>query len=112
MGKYNVYRYEDARGNDRIKEFVMKSTKNQKAKISRQIEHLETYGISSKNPALKKLSGTNIWEMRSLGKDNIRIFCAPYEDGIVLLHIVIKKSQKTSQKDLNIALSRYSELID
>ena len=50
--------------------------------------------------------------MRSLGKDNIRIFCAPYEDGIVLLHIVIKKSQKTSQKDLSIALSRYSELID
>ena len=68
MGRFNVYRYEDARGNDRIREFVMKSTKNQKAKISRQIEHLETYGISSKNPALKKISRTNIWEMRSLGK--------------------------------------------
>jgi len=112
MGNFIVRRYEDINGNDPIEEFILKSTKIQRAKIFRQTEHLEEYGISPRNPALKKVSGTNIWEMRSLGKDNIRIFCAPYNKGIVLLHIIIKKSQKTSQKDLSIALKRYSELID
>jgi len=112
MKRNIVQNYIDSRGKDPIEEHLKKSTEIQRAKIIRLTEHLEKYGISQNNPALKKVSGTNIWEMRSLGKDNIRILCAPYNNGIVILNIFIKKSQKTNQKDLSIALKRYFELFD
>lgn len=112
MDKYTIYKYEDVNGNNCIEDFIRKSTKIQRGKIIRLIEYLQIYGITHNNPSLKKMSGINIWEMRSLGKDNIRIFCAPYLNGIVLLHIVIKKTQKTSKGDLFIIQKRLEELLD
>lgn len=70
------------------------------------------YGLSKNNPSLKKLIGLHVWEMRSLGNDNLRIFCTPYKDGIMIMHITIKRSQKTSPKDLTIIINRLKELPD
>jgi len=112
MKSFNVYRYEDVNGKDLIEEFILNATKPQKSKIIRLVDYLEKFGISGQNPTLKKLSGFPIWELRSLGRDNIRIFCAPYNYGIVLLHIIIKKTQKTSQRDITISVKRLNELLD
>jgi phage-related protein len=112
MDKYKVFSYEDSSGKDLIIESVQKFTKSQKSKYIRQTQYLRMFGITQSNPVLKKVVGTRMWEMRSLGKDNLRIFCAKYRGGVVLLHVFIKKTQKTSSGDLLIAQRRLSELLD
>ena len=112
MDKYKVFSYEDSSGKDLIIESVLKFTKSQKSKYIKQTKYLMMFGITQSNPLLKKITGTRMWEMRSLGKDNIRIFCAEYGGGVVILHIFIKKTQKTSKSDLSIAHKRLAELLD
>lgn len=112
MDKYKVFSYEDRNGKDLITESVQKFTKSQKSKYIRQTQYLRNFGITRSNPVLKKVVGTRMWELRSLGKDNIRIICAEYRDGVVLLHVFIKKTQKTSSGDLMIAQRRLAELLD
>ncbi|KKT86556.1 MAG: hypothetical protein UW84_C0009G0013 [Candidatus Collierbacteria bacterium GW2011_GWA2_44_99] len=111
MDKFKVFSYEDRSGKDLIIKSVKRFTKSQKSKYIRQTLFLRNYGITRNNPVLKKIVGTRMWEMRSLGKDNLRIFCAEYRDGVVLLHVFIKKTQKTSSGDLLLAQRRLSELL-
>ena len=111
MDKYYVYLYKNNKGSDLISEFARKATRSQKSKIARQIQYLKIYGLTKNNPSLKKLAGLQVWEMRSLGNDNLRIFCTPHRDGIMMLHITIKKSQKTSPKDISIITKRLKDLI-
>lgn len=112
MDKFKVFSFEDRNGKDLIIESVQKFTKSQKSKFIRQTQYLRMFGITKSNPVLKKIVGTRMWEMRSLGKDNLRIFCAEYREGVVLLHVFIKKTQKTSSGDLLLAQKRLSELLD
>ncbi|MFV1917708.1 MAG: type II toxin-antitoxin system RelE/ParE family toxin, partial [Patescibacteria group bacterium] len=50
------------------------------------------------------------WEIRILGKDNIRIFYAVvYKGDVLMLHGFIKKTRKTPRKELLVALDRYRE---
>lgn len=81
-------------------------------KISRQIRYLKEYGLRSEVINLKKLKGYPIWEVRILGRDNLRILCCQTNDIIWILHIFAKKSMKTPLRDLAIGLKRYKELID
>lgn len=81
-------------------------------KISRQIRYLHEYGLCSEVLNLKKLKGYPIWEVRILGKDNIRILCCQSNDIIWILHIFAKKAMKTPLKDLDIGLKRYNEVVD
>ncbi len=83
------------------------SQKSLRSKIIRQLRYLGEFGMTSSNPNLKKITGTNLWEVRILGKDNVRIICVVIVNKQVLvLHIFVKKSEKTQQKDINIALKR------
>lgn len=48
--------------------------------------------------------------MRILGKANIRVvYVTLQEDSILLVHGFLKKTQKTSNKELNIALVRFKD---
>ncbi len=59
---------------------------------------------------LKKVIGTQFWEIRLLGKDSIRIlYVIPIKDKFLVLHGFKKKTQKTPAKELNIALIRYKD---
>jgi phage-related protein len=64
-------------------------------------------------PLIKSLGG-GLWEVRSSlpGKREGRVLFAVDEDGIVVLHGFIKKSQKTPQSDLNLARKRMKEFDD
>lgn len=81
-------------------------------KITRQIKYLKEYGLRSEVINLKKLKGYPIWEVRILGRDNLRILCGQSKDVIWILHIFAKKTMKTPLKDLTIGLKRYNEVID
>lgn len=68
------------------------------------------FGMSPKIPNTKKVTGTDFWELRILGKDNIRIFCVGKEKNIHIVHIFAKKKQKTPIKELNIAMERTRQI--
>lgn len=100
-------------GNYPVKDFLNACQNKQQVKILRLLKHLEEFGQTSAIPNTKKLKGTSLWELRILGKDNIRIFYAPLgKNRVVILHAFFKKKQKTSSKEIKIALNRYQLLLD
>lgn len=110
MGSVQYYISES--GENPVKDFIESLGKKQKAKIFRLFLNIEQYGLVSVLPHIKKLSGTLLWEIRILGQDNIRIlYVVVDKDGILVLHGFVKKSQKTPDREITIAISRYKEKV-
>ncbi|KKS94771.1 MAG: hypothetical protein UW68_C0002G0045 [Candidatus Collierbacteria bacterium GW2011_GWB1_44_6] len=106
MGKYKVWLYRDRNGDSPVEDVIKKLNKVQGSKVSRQILHLSEFGISIHNKSLRKLTKTSLWELRILGRDNIRLFCTETKYGICIIHVFVKKSQKTRISEILISLSR------
>lgn len=105
-----IYYYLTPNGDNVVRKFILSLQKNQQAKVRRILQLINEYGLTSANPHLKKLLGTPLWEIRILGKDNLRIFyVVPNSSSILLLHGFNKKTQKTSFREIKTALNRYSE---
>ena len=103
-----VYYYISPKGENPVKEFLDSLEENQQAKVLRIFQHIQEHGLQAVLPHLKKLTGTPLWEMRILGKDNIRIlYIVPQGDAVLVLHGFVKKRQKTPQKEIETALQRY-----
>lgn len=96
-------------GQNPVSDFLDSLNQNQQAKLLRIIHNIEVYGLTAVIPHLKKLSNTSFWEIRILGKDNLRvIYVVPQGKYVLLLHGFNKKSQKIPQKELIIAIERYN----
>jgi len=109
----NVIYYLTPKKENPVKDFLWSLPTSQKAKIYRIFTLLETYGLSSIIPHTKKVIGTPLWEIRILGRDNIRILYGTVNyDQILVLHGFIKKKQKTPDKELRLASQRYKQWID
>jgi len=110
MPASTVYYYITASGKNIVREFIVSLQKKQQAKVRRSLQLISEYGLSSAIPHIKKLSGTPLWEIRLLGKDNIRIlYVIPGSNSILVLHGFIKKTQKTSPKEIQTAVNRYHD---
>lgn len=108
--KFTVYYYVDSRGNNPVKRFLDSLLEKQQAKVLRIFQYLKDYGLQVILPHVKKIQGTPLWEIRILGKDNIRsIYAIPGQKIILILHGFIKKEQKTPLKYIEIALKRYKD---
>jgi phage-related protein len=80
--------------------------------ISNFLDSLSSKQQSSILPHVKKLVGTPFWEIRILGKDNLRIiYVSVQNDHVLLLHGFIKKTQKTSPRDIQTAILRYNDWV-
>jgi len=112
MDKYKVLYYKDENGKSEALDFIFKARNEVRAKIYNQIKHLKEFGLTRMNPSVRKLTNTPLWEVRILGKDNIRLFCGVVESSVVIFHIFSKKQQKTPAAEIRISLKRYSELLD
>lgn len=112
MSNYKVLYYKSHNGKSEVVDFIFKSTGKIKSKISNQVKHLKEFGLSRINPSIRKLTNTPLWEVRILGRDNIRMFCCAVDSQIVIFHVFFKKQQKTSTQDIKLALKRYYELVD
>jgi len=109
MPSTNVYYY-TFNSHNPFKDFLDSLNKQQQAKILRIIQNIYNYGLTSAIPHLKKVTGTPFWEIRVLGKDNLRaIYIHPNLNSILILHGFIKKTQKTPQKEIQIAFNRYRQ---
>ena len=112
MTTYKVFYYKDKSGKSEVVDFMLKINQRCKLKIYNQIRHLKEFGLSRINPSVRKLTNTPLWEVRILGKDNLRMFCSEVESQIVIYHIFFKKQQKTPTSAIRVAMKRYHEQVD
>lgn len=74
-------------------------------KVFRVVEMLERYGPRTPAPYAKRVSKT-VSELRTSGKNAIRILYCKRGGGYVLLHAFKKKSNKLPAKEVKIAEAR------
>jgi phage-related protein len=94
-------------GDQPVHEFLAKLDPAARAKLVRTLELLRTQRIV---PAKfwKKMSGSDLWEVRTEYAGNIYRVLAAFAKGnrVILLHGFQKKSQKTPRQDMEIAQQR------
>lgn len=102
--------FTDNKGASPVLKDIFSLTKSQQGKIERALQPILEFGLGNHLIHTKKLVGTPLWEIRILGKDNIRILYVLEIFNIVLiLHVFMKKTQKTSPKDMKIAIKRLKQ---
>ena len=108
--EWNIVYYESLGGNIPVYDFIESLSPVAKSKVSNTLDLLTEYGIKLGLPHVKKVAGTELWELRILGGDSIRIFyIATSGRAFLMLHGFIKRSQKAPKKDIKIALARLKE---
>jgi phage-related protein len=89
---------------DSVEAFIEGLTEKEIAKVIRTIELLEEFGHKLGMPHSKHIDN-GLLELRIRGKRGIRIFYCFSKNKAVLLHACVKKTQKTSAKELNKAMA-------
>lgn len=92
-----------------IEDFLESLDKVTRARVDRTTRLLSEKAHQLTMPDSKKLE-KNLYELRVRSIRGIRIFYTFYQNQIVLLRAINKKSQKLSQKDLSTARKRLSFL--
>lgn len=108
--------YERIGGKVPVLEFILSLEPKQQAKIYREINLLEKFGCELHYPHVDTIKGEKykgLWELRvGLASNIFRIFYFLHgKDNAVLVHGIIKKKQKTPQKELDVALDRMKEYL-
>lgn len=107
---WKIIYYQTINGGYPVKEFIGSLNSKAKSKIINALDLLEEFGISLGLPHSKRISGRELWELRILGKDNMRIlYVAIIGKTFLLLHGFQKKKQKTESRDIKIAESRLED---
>ncbi len=103
--------YENGTGVKPVREWILELGNSDRHTIGKDIQKVE-FGWPIGRPHCAPL-GDGLWEVRSsLGGNRIArvIFCMG--DGyMVLLHAFIKKTQKTPQHDIDLAIKRKREVM-
>lgn len=115
---YDVIFYKDTNGREQIKEYLYElrrkslTSKNDRIlfeKILAYIKALQQYGTRTGAPIVKHIDG-DIWELRPI---NNRIFFFHWrDDTFVLLHYFIKKTQKTSPREIEQARRNLKDFLE
>lgn len=81
------------------------------ARMIRLLELMETHGPNLGPPHTKAV-GDGLFEIRAKAQEGIGrgLFCYLQNEQIYILHVFIKKSQKTPKKELNLARKRQKEV--
>ena len=101
---YEIHFYEDKDGNSPIYEYMKdlsrqtdKNSRINHNKINDYIQVLSECGKAAGEPYIKHLDG-DIWELRPIRN---RIFFASWtNNGFILLHHFVKKTQKTPKREI------------
>lgn len=90
-------------------DFLMKLDDFSVSKISKSLGLLESYGHTIEYPHTKSV-GRGVFELRVLSCQHIRIFFVYKHNEAVVLHAIIKKSQKIPKKELDYVYTLKSKL--
>lgn len=107
---WRVKYYINRRGESPVKNFLLDQDPRVQAKVLDAIDILIESGPFLKPPYMKKL-GKNLYELRIKSIVAVRVFYSPITGVYYLLHGFVKKTQKTPDKEMKIALDRMKELI-
>ncbi|HKL85429.1 MAG TPA: type II toxin-antitoxin system RelE/ParE family toxin [Treponemataceae bacterium] len=103
--KISVVFYKTPVGNEPVREWLKALSSDEKKSIGEDIKAVELawpIGI----PLVRKLD-VDLWEVRTKMPNKIsRVFFTVWKGFMVLLHGIIKKSQKTPKEDLDLAKKR------
>jgi phage-related protein len=100
--------YSTALGAEPVREWLWSLDDDDRKEIGETLRAVE-FGWPMGMPICRPL-GKGLYEVRITLKNRIaRIFFVPRKDEMLLLHAVIKKSQKTPETDLDIARSRHRQ---
>jgi len=110
---WNIEFYTDMDGNSPIEAFLDNLNAKDRVKVVHVIDLLESEGISLREPHTKKIKNTDLFELRSQFSNNIqRIFYFHFTGKtFVLLHAFTKKTERTPQKEIKIAISRKEDYL-
>ena len=102
---HEIYYYMDKNGKspiaDYLRELVAKNDKDSRIKankIGNYIEYLAKEGQNAGEPYIKHLDG-DIWKLRPI-RDRI-LFAVWDGNGFVLLHLFVKKTRTTPQREID-----------
>lgn len=110
VAKWKILLYSTEQGNSPVKDFILGLDFKTQSKIRNTLNLLQDFGTSLSSPHVKKLVGSQLWELRILGTDNIRIFYITIsQKTFLLLHGFKKKSNKTPLKEIKVAEARLAE---
>ena len=100
-----VYFFKTLSGNELVKEWLKQRLPDEKKAIGEDIKAVEFLWPVG-YPQVTKLD-RDLWEVRTNLHNSIsRVFFTIWRRYMVLLHGIIKKSQKTPKQDLDIAIKR------
>lgn len=105
--KWKILYYETAQGKSPVFDFIGGLDLRARTKVSNTLDLLKEFGTQLGYPHSKKLAGTELWELRIIGSDSIRIlYVAVIGKNFLLLHGFQKKKQKTDRKEIRTAEDR------
>lgn len=109
--QWKVILYRSLSGDYPVQQFIDSLEIKAQSKVQDTIKLLREFGVRLGLPHVKKLTGTELWELRILGSDSVRVlYVAITGKTFVLLHGFKKKKDKTPPKEIKIAESRLAEL--
>ncbi len=84
-----------------VRDFIDSLSIKQRVKLFRLFTAIETYGLMAVQSHIKKLTNSRLWELRILGKDNIRfLYITIDRENIIIFQGFIKKTNKTPRSVL------------
>ena len=103
--------YMDVRGNQPVKDFVLRQSDGAIAEILHVFDLLMRFNITLGMPYVEKIGKSGIRELRiKHGSDIYRIFFFAHTGrNFVLLHAIKKKSNRLSQNDVSLAIDRMND---
>jgi len=105
-----VFFFRSPAGNEPVRDWLKLRTPEEKKAIGEDIKAVE-FSWPVGYPQVTKLD-KDLWEVRTNLPDGIsRVFFTVWEQCMVLLHGIIKKTQKTPQQDLELAKKRRNIVI-
>lgn len=93
-----------------VEDFINSLSIQQIRKVTHIFRAIQTYGLEATTPHIRKVTNTPFYELRILGTDNIRLFYICCNNTVIILHGCIKKTHKTSSKDLSAVFRAYRNL--
>lgn len=110
--EFNILLYETQTGNKPVLNYIQELSPKAQVKVLYLIELLATYGNNLREPHSKYLKD-NLFELRAKTANRAErvIYCFIDGKNCILLHGFTKKTNKTPEKELSIALERYEDLI-
>jgi len=108
---WQVVFYIDADGNEPVKDFILAQSDGAIAEILHVFKLLKEFNITLGMPYVRKINKSGIRELRiKHGSDIFRIFFFAHKGRrLVLLHAFMKKEDRISKNDKDLAIKRMND---